>query len=65
VFAGDAASAVARTQRGLDILSRYPDKWGQGVVLWNAAYALLAAGDVDRSVATFEQVVEPTGGHRP
>lgn len=34
VFAGDAPSAVARTQSGLAIAARYPGSWGLGFCLW-------------------------------
>jgi tetratricopeptide (TPR) repeat protein len=64
VFVGDPGSAVVRTQQGLDIISRYPDRCGQGIALWNVGYALLAAGEVDRAIATFERIVEPGGGHQ-
>jgi predicted ATPase len=58
VFNGDAKSAVIRTQTGLEMMSRYPDTWGRAFCLWNAAYARLAAGDVDASIALFTEAID-------
>ena len=60
VFNGDPESAVARTQIGLEIASRYPGSWGQGFCLWNAAYARLAVGDDDAAVELFMEMRELT-----
>jgi tetratricopeptide (TPR) repeat protein len=58
VFAGDASSAVARTQSGLAIAARFPDSWGLGFCLWNAAFAKQAAGDLDAALCYLKQMVE-------
>jgi predicted ATPase len=64
VIAGDPKSGVVRTQEGLRILARYPDKWGHAVALWNVGYALLSAGDIEEAIAAFEEIAEPTNGHQ-
>jgi predicted ATPase len=56
VFNGDPASAVVRTQTGLEISSLYPGTWGRGFCLWNAAYARLAVGDEDVAIALFMEM---------
>jgi hypothetical protein len=54
VFNGDPASAVVRTQTGLEISSLYPGTWGRGFCLWNAAYARLAVGDDEHCDSTLD-----------
>ena len=63
-IAGASKSAVARTQEGLAIISRFPDKWGQAVARWNVGYALLSAGDVEGAIAAFEEIAEPAKGNQ-
>ena len=58
VFNGDAKTAVARTQTGLEIFRPYPGTWGLAFCLWNAAYARLAVGDVDAAIALFSELIE-------
>lgn len=58
VFAGDVPSAVARTQSGLAIASRYPGSWGLGFSLWNAGFAKQAAGELDAALAHLQQMIE-------
>jgi predicted ATPase len=64
VFNGDPQSGVVRTQAGLAISSRYPDQWGHGFCLWNAAYAQLNVGDEDAAVALLTEMHDmvATGG---
>ena len=61
---GSPQSAIARTRAGLEIISRFPDKWGQSVARWNAGYALLSAGDVEGAMACFEEVADPDSGNQ-
>jgi predicted ATPase len=58
VFNGDPRSAVVRTQTGLEISSLYPGAWGRAFCLWNAAYARLAVGDEDTSLALLMEMHE-------
>jgi predicted ATPase/DNA-binding winged helix-turn-helix (wHTH) protein len=58
VFAGDVTSAVARTQLGLAIASRYPGSWGLGFSLWNAGFAKQAAGDLDAALDHLQQMID-------
>jgi predicted ATPase len=58
VFNGDPQSGVVRTQAGLAISSLYPDLWGHGFCLWNAAYAQLNVGDEDAAIALFMEMHE-------
>ena len=56
VFNGDPQSAVVRTQAGLAISSRYPDQWGHGFCLWNAAYAQLNVGNEDAAIQLLDEM---------
>jgi predicted ATPase len=58
VFNGDPKSAVARTEVGLEISSRFPGVWGRGYCVWNAGYARLAIGDEDAAIALFTEEIE-------
>ena len=58
VFAGDASSAVARTQTGLAIAERYAGSWGLGFCLWNAAFAKQAAGEPDAALSYLRHMIE-------
>jgi tetratricopeptide (TPR) repeat protein len=58
VFAGDASSAVARTQTGLAIAERYTGSWGLGFCLWNAAFAKQAAGEPDAALSYLRHMIE-------
>ncbi len=65
VFAGDAPAAVVRTETGIAISSRYPDSWGHGFCLWNAAFARLNVGDDDAALELLMQMLDVTtaGGY--
>lgn len=53
LFNADPESAVARTQAGYEIASRYPGSWGQGFCAWNLGNARRAAGDENGALAMF------------
>lgn len=57
VFAGDAPSAVTRTQTGLSIAAQSPGSWGLGFCLWNAAFAKQAVGELDAALSHLEQMI--------
>ena len=63
VFAGDAADAVDRTERGLEIIRRSGDTWGTGFGLWNVGYARQLAGDIDRAGAAWLEMCDLMRDH--
>ncbi|MFN0298793.1 MAG: ATP-binding protein [Burkholderiales bacterium] len=57
VFHGDAPSALVRSQTGLAIAARFPDSWGLGFCLWNAAFAKQSVGELDEALSLFREMI--------
>jgi len=63
VFAGASADAVARTERGLEIIRSFGDPWGTGFGLWNVAYARQSAGNIDGASSAWHEMCELMRDH--
>jgi predicted ATPase len=63
VFNGDPHAAVARTEAGHAVASRYPGSWGLAFCAWNLGHARRAVGDEDAAVAHFMECIDLGSAH--
>ena len=63
VFNGDPTSALARTEAGHDIATRYPGSWGEAFCAWNVGNARRATSDDDGALVMFMKCHEVSAEH--
>ncbi|HSM67710.1 MAG TPA: hypothetical protein VK860_15500, partial [Ilumatobacteraceae bacterium] len=63
VFNGDPTSALARTEAGHDIATRYPGSWGEAFCAWNVGNARRETGDDDGALSMFMKCHEVSAEH--